>query len=163
MKDPDYFYKYLCVTHPATINLSAQTRAVPITREQIDAASSGIECVDYPTGAIKRMPMQTDPTGRDAHEPGAKLDEGKPELALLQDFANALREVGKVATFGAKKYSRGSWLQVPDGQYRYTGAMMRHFLDEADGPVDTDSGCLHAAQVAWNALARLELMLREKA
>ncbi len=163
MKDPDYFYKYLCVTHPATTNLSAKTHAVPTTSEQIGARAPDVEGIDYPTGIIKRMSVQTDPTGRNAHELGAKLDEGKPELALLQDFANALREVGKVATFGAKKYCRSGWLQVPDGRYRYTGAMMRHFLDEADGPVDADSGCLHAAQVAWNALARLELMLREKA
>jgi hypothetical protein len=40
--------------------------------------------------------------------------------------------------------------------------MMRHLLQEPYTVRDEDSGLLHAAQVAWNALARLELKLREK-
>ena len=31
-----------------------------------------------------------------------------------------------------------------------------------DGPIDPATGLMHAAQVAWNALARLELMLRDR-
>ncbi len=104
--------------------------------------------------------QERDPNGLEVAAPGAKLDAGKPELALLQDFAGALREVGKVATFGARKYSRGGWRHVDDGIHRYTSAMWRHWLDEADSPIDADSQCYHAAQVAWNALARLQLMLQ---
>lgn len=105
---------------------------------------------------------ENDPTGRDQHEAGAKTDAGKPDLSLLLLFGRALSEVGRVGTFGAIKYSRGGWQSVPDGINRYTAAMLRHVFAENDGAMDTDLPVLHAAQVAWNALARLELMLREE-
>ena len=45
-------------------------------------------------------PIEADPTGRNPHEPGAKLDAGKVYASLLADFSLALTEVAKVATFG---------------------------------------------------------------
>ena len=106
---------------------------------------------------------ERDPLGLDPHAPGAKLDAGKTRVGLvLGGFANALEQVARVGTFGANKYSDDGWLFVPEGKVRYTDAMLRHFLAECQGEVyDQDSGLLHAAQTAWNALARLELMLRE--
>lgn len=105
-----------------------------------------------------------DPTGRDQHEPGAKLDAGKPRPALvLGGFSRALAAVTEVGTFGAAKYSDNGWRSVPDGQQRYTDAMLRHWLADPCGlSPDPDSGLAHAAHLAWNALARLELMLAEK-
>jgi len=96
------------------------------------------------------------------HEPGAKLDAGKPDASLLNQFGLALLEVAKVGTFGCLKYSRGGWQSVDDGVNRYSAAMLRHWLSEHLEEIDEESGLLHAAQTAWNALARLELMLREK-
>ncbi|MDX1504641.1 MAG: dATP/dGTP diphosphohydrolase domain-containing protein [Spongiibacter sp.] len=106
---------------------------------------------------------ETDPHGTDAHSPGAKLDAGKNRLGLvLGAFAGALTEVGKVGTYGANKYTDNGWLSVPDGHARYTDAMYRHLLSEAKGEeYDPDTGIRHAAHAAWNALARLELALRE--
>lgn len=101
-------------------------------------------------------------TGADQHLAGVKLDTDKPDASLLLQFSRALMEVSKVGTFGVKKYSRGGWLEVDEGQRRYTAAMIRHLLEEDKGPMDLDSGMYHAAQVAWNALARLELLLREE-
>ena len=107
--------------------------------------------------------IEKDPHGIDQHKPGSKLDAGKPRLGLvLGAFGLALTEVGKVGTFGANKYTPNGWLSVPGGQERYTDAMLRHTLQETEGElVDPDSGLVHAAHTAWNALARLELMLRE--
>lgn len=107
---------------------------------------------------------ETDPTGRSAHEHGAKLDAGKPRVGLvLGGFAQALREVAMVGTFGARKYTDNGWVEVPDGIRRYTDAMLRHYLAEAAGEdFDDGSDLLHAAHVAWNALARLELMMRQE-
>jgi hypothetical protein len=102
--------------------------------------------------------QEHDPNGISAHAPGAKLDASKPMLSLLIDFRLALTEVAKVGTFGARKYSRGGWQHVDDGVNRYTDAMLRHLLAASD--IDADSGMIHDAQVAWNALARLELRLR---
>ena len=99
-----------------------------------------------------------DPNGVQAHDPGAKLDGGKVIAELLLDFSHALLAVAEVATFGAKKYSRGGWQHVENGETRYTGALLRHLLNRDE--IDADSGLLHDAQVAWNALARLELKLR---
>ena len=106
------------------------------------------------------MTSEHDPTGRDPHAPGAKLDGGKILAGILSDFSLALQEVAKVGTFGAQKYSRGGWQEVPHGEQRYFDALWRHLLAERHEPVDKDSGLVHQAHLAWNALARLELMLR---
>lgn len=110
-------------------------------------------------------PIEKDPRGLRANAPGAKLDAGKVRMGLIfNDMPRALFEVGRVGTFGANKYSDGGWLMVDNGIRRYTDAMDRHRLKEQiEGPFDSESGennILHAAQIAWNALARLELMLR---
>ena len=102
-----------------------------------------------------------DPYGMDQHEPGAKLDGDKPDTSLLLMFPRALLAVSEVGTFGAKKYTRGGWREVADGYIRYTAAMLRHLFQGADEEYDEDSGLQHDAQVAWNALARLEIKLRE--
>lgn len=104
---------------------------------------------------------ETDPTGKDAHEPGAKLDAGKPRMGLvLLGFHRALKEVCKVGTLGAAKYSDFGWMSVPLGVDRYTDAMLRHLFEECVTENDKDLDVLHASQVAWNALARLELIIR---
>lgn len=105
---------------------------------------------------------ERDPLGRDAHQAGAKLDAGKNRLGLvLLSFARALDAVGQVGTYGANKYTDNGWVDVPDGVNRYTDAMLRHLLKEAVGEShDPDTDLLHAAHTAWNALARLDLMLR---
>ena len=97
------------------------------------------------------------------HAPGVKLDKGKPRAGLvLGGFSRALLAVADVGTFGAQKYTPHGWLSVPHGIERYTDAMVRHQLAEASGEqTDSESGLSHAAHAAWNALARLELLLAE--
>lgn len=108
-----------------------------------------------------RDQAEHDSTGRSAHEPGAKLDAGKQRPALvLGNFARALSAVADVGTYGAKKYTPNGWRTVPNGVERYSDAMMRHWLQEQQGELcDPETKLLHAAHLAWNALARLELML----
>jgi hypothetical protein len=107
---------------------------------------------------------QKDPNGLDAHEPGAKLDAGKVRCGLvISGFAGALYQVSRVGTFGAAKYTPNGWRSVENGIARYTDAMHRHLLTEAMGEQsDPESGILHAAHAAWNALARLELLLNAR-
>lgn len=107
---------------------------------------------------------ESDPLGKSPNEAGAKLDAGKNRLGLvISGFALALQEVGLVGTFGANKYTANGWQTVPNGIERYTDAMYRHLLKEAAGEhIDPDSEMLHAAQVAWNALARLNLILQAR-
>jgi hypothetical protein len=94
-----------------------------------------------------------------------KYDGGKPCTfrGVVQYFPRAIDAVAQISTFGAKKYAWAGWENVPDGIARYSDAMVRHLFKEGAGEVlDPDSGLLHAAHTAWGALARLELMLREK-
>lgn len=107
--------------------------------------------------------IESDPTGRAPSQPGAKLDAGKVRLGLvLLGFSEALGAVGRVGTFGAAKYTDNGWSSVPLGFERYTDALLRHLLAERRESADSDSGLDHAAHAAWNALARLELLLRRR-
>lgn len=108
---------------------------------------------------------EDDPTGREPHQPGAKLDAGKTCVfrGAIGYFPRAINAVAEVSTFGASKYTWRGWESVPDGIARYSDALGRHLLREGAGEQsDPDSRLLHAAHSAWNALARLELMLKEK-
>ena len=122
------------------------------------------------TTAGRERRHTTNITGKEAGmgtESGVKLDTGKPRMDLvIEGFPRALLEVGKVAGFGAAKYTEHGWLTVPDGKRRYQSAAVRHILAEAKGDkpasVDEESGLLHLAHAAWNALAVLELALQEQ-
>lgn len=94
-----------------------------------------------------------------------KYDGGKPCAfrGVVQYFPRAVMSVAEISTFGANKYAWNGWEAVEDGIARYSDAMVRHLLKEGSGEeYDGDSGLLHAAHCAWGALARLELILREK-
>lgn len=119
------------------------------------------------------MPTETDPNGIAAKQPGAKLDAGKAPLfqGLLDYFPRAALAVASLSEYGATKYSWKGWEKVPNGFARYSNALGRHLAKESiEGPLDLDAlndpnfpaEILHATQVAWNALARLELYLREQ-
>jgi hypothetical protein len=107
---------------------------------------------------------EQDPNGKNPHEAGAKLDANKIPLfrGLIDYFPRACMAVAMVSAAGAKKYTWKGWETVPNGVARYTDALTRHLFSEAKGEtVDQDTGLLHAAHTAWNALARLELDIRE--
>ena len=93
-----------------------------------------------------------------------KFDGGKLLAHIIfEDFPDAIKEVVRVATFGAQKYARSSWKTVPNGLQRYTDAKARHFLESAAGvDLDDESGLDHLAHEAWNALATLQLKLEAK-
>lgn len=114
---------------------------------------------------IKAAATEKDPSGIDQHTPGAKLDAGKLRPALvLNGFANALEAVVEVGTDGAAKYTDNGWKEVANGFARYEDAEGRHRLKRGKGEThDKDSGSLHLAHEAWNALAKLELYLKDNA
>lgn len=96
---------------------------------------------------------------------GLKLDSEKPKIkkGFLEYFPRAIIEVAKLSEFGAKKYDWGNWQHVENGIERYSEAGVRHLLDSIiKGETDPESELLHATHEAWNALAKLELILRKK-
>ncbi len=107
---------------------------------------------------------EIDPNGRDQHQPGQKLDANKNRLGLVhRDFSLAIEQVGRVATFGAKKYTPSGWVGVPEAVERYTDALYRHLNAHDRGElVDQDSGLSHLGHACWNALALCELSERSK-
>lgn len=94
-----------------------------------------------------------------------KFDGGKAPMfrGAIDYFPRAISAVAGISAFGASKYAWKGWESVPDGYNRYSDALVRHLAYEGEGEVlDPDSGLLHAAHAAWNALARLELILKEQ-
>lgn len=94
-----------------------------------------------------------------------KYDQNKSPIyrGAVGYFPKAISGVASVSAFGATKYAWKGWEHVPDGIDRYTDAMVRHLVQEATGEVlDPDSGLPHAWHVAWNALARAELIMKEQ-
>ena len=98
------------------------------------------------------------------HVKGVKDDSGKNRVSLvIGGFALAILEVSKVGTFGANKYTDNGWQTVPNGIARYEDALLRHFMAYKDGEFfDPESKLPHLAHCAWNALAVLSLVLKER-
>lgn len=121
-----------------------------------------------------RPRSERDPTGADPKRAGAKLDAGKSPVrrGLLEYFPRACMAVANVSAAGARKYTWKGWESVPEGVDRYGDAGVRHIckaaiagsptaLDSDWREVDPALEVWHAAEEAWNALARLELLMRK--
>ena len=99
--------------------------------------------------------------------PGKKLDAGKAPIfqGVLNYFPRALNAVAGVSAYGLAKYkleyADKNWMRVENGYGRYSDALARHLANGTINPFDDESGLLHDAQAAWNALARLELLMIE--
>jgi len=80
---------------------------------------------------------------------GLKHDGDKIRMELLP--VESLLAVAEVMTYGAKKYTADSWKKVSTD--RYEGALLRHYVAHKTGELrDEESGLLHAAHMATNAL-----------
>ena len=96
---------------------------------------------------------------------GIKFDGGKAPVfrGVFSYFPRALKAVAEISGFGAQKYAWGNWKGLEDAYNRYSDGLGRHILlREVEGVNDLESGLLHDAHAAWNALARLELYLMEQ-
>lgn len=79
-----------------------------------------------------------------------KHDHGKPRHSLIPPMAE--REMAKVLTFGAQKYSEDNWRKVDDPS-RYVDAAMRHINDYRTGKWSDDESGLHHLAHAMCCLA----------
>lgn len=113
------------------------------------------ESIDDQMKRAHEVKAQYDPTGKAAHEAGAKLDAGKPRWGLvIGGFGRALELVVAVGTFGANKYSDNGWKHVDNSINRYEDAMFRHWAAWRRGEwLDPESGLPHLGHMCWNALA----------
>jgi hypothetical protein len=83
----------------------------------------------------------------------------KPRCDLLIEyFPHALLELSKICNFGAEKYGEHTWEDVPVEAYK--AAMLRHMFNAEIEECDKESGLTHETHMCWNALAQLELWLK---
>ena len=86
-------------------------------------------------------------------EQGLRFNEGKNRYDLLDPFA--VDNLTKVFTFGASKYADHNWLKGLKWS-NITSSLKRHLAAYEQGEdYDKESGLLHAAHIAWNAMALL--------
>lgn len=127
----------------------------PIPHDRCERCHEEIEAFEGPsTSAPRTLKVRT---------AGLKFDADKPRMELLiQGMPRALEAVGAVLTFGAQKYEAHSWQHVEDNHNRYWAAKTRHELARAKGEQrDPETGLLHLAHEATNALFLLELAILE--
>jgi hypothetical protein len=91
----------------------------------------------------------------------AKERKGLPiGTGVLDYFPNALAEVARVSKAGNDQHNPGQPLHWDKTKSTdHSDCMIRHFMDR--DKEDTD-GMLHAAKLAWRALAYLETLLEEQ-
>lgn len=94
------------------------------------------------------------------------------EIGIKNDFKDSklrwdllpldvIEKVVEIYTFGAKKYKENSWQNLPNGYQRYKAALFRHIVAYEKGEVyDSESGYMHLAHAAWNAIAMLYFGMR---
>lgn len=93
-----------------------------------------------------------------------KDDKNKPLIYnMLKQFALAISQVAKCSEYGHLKYKDvdhdwENFSRIDNAYARYSNSLTRHLLEEGED----ESGLNHDAHVAWNALARLEVKLRNR-
>lgn len=84
---------------------------------------------------------------------GERKNEGKIRFDLLEPFA--IEQLAKVFTIGASKYSPNNWLKGMPWS-NITASLKRHLSEYEKGiDFDQETNLLHAAHIAWNAMALL--------
>ena len=95
---------------------------------------------------------------------GVKTNNLKPQMSLLfRQFPKALEAVVMCSQYGHEKYKETdedylNYTRVDGGSKTYADAGLRHRLEQGN---DLESGLPHQFHVAWNALAELELWIKE--
>lgn len=98
------------------------------------------------------------------NEHGVKTNKNKPQISLLfKQFPKALEAITHCSEYGHQKYLESdadylNFSRVEGGSKTYADAGLRHRLKEGN---DLESGLPHQYHVAWNALAELELWIKE--
>lgn len=91
---------------------------------------------------------------------GIKFDQDKLRYDLIP--GNALDELAKVYTFGAKKYADRNW-EKGMAWSRIFGAIMRHAWAWFRGQThDPETGLNHMVHAAWGCLALVEYSITNK-
>lgn len=100
----------------------------------------------------REKPGEITKTGQ-SNDPAMRFDYGKLRWELLPD--DAIEKIVEVYSHGSLKYEDDNWRKGMKWN-RVIGSMKRHIKAFTTGEdIDPDSGCLHIAMVAWNAITLL--------
>ncbi len=153
----------------------------PISRTEDDMVENtrppGTQTLEEYMKKNNQFPYESSPP----KSTGDRDNKGKPQLSYIFDFPNALRELVRVSEYGAehrplsaelqkqlgreKGYGKRNWkkglklTKTADSQLRH---MLAFFGDRVtyDGEAAAAGHEIHVlAQVAWNAMAELEMYL----
>ena len=117
--------------------------------------------------ALVELPEHPDLPETPKQRGDRKDDQGKPLVikGFLNYFPRAVIAVARISEFGATKYEWNGFSAVENAVERYAEAEIRHLLYEiieGEGSCDKESELMHKAHKAWNAMAELELFIREQ-
>lgn len=80
-----------------------------------------------------------------------KYDTDKVRMDLVP--LECVENVGKVLTYGTKKYAENTWQDLPNFWSRYKAALLRHLTAIDKGElIDPESGLPHIDHVLCNAV-----------
>ncbi len=122
----------------------------------------GIRC-EYEKHSLSELHSWEKQTPSPKPEKFVKHDQMKARLAILFDHPKALAEVSRVLHFGAEKYSRKNWRNIPENEReRYLDAPLRHIAAYCLGEkTDAGSKLHHLAHAICSLLFTLELELEK--
>jgi hypothetical protein len=96
-------------------------------------------------------------TNRSKPDGGKRFDVGKSRMSLIPFVA--LRAIGDVYAYGERKYAAWNWAKGMKWS-RVSDSMLRHYERFSAGEaLDPESGLLHSAHMAWNAITLLSYEL----
>lgn len=82
-------------------------------------------------------------------------------MGLIRYFPDALAAVAQVSFIGNEKHNPGEPLHWSRGKSDdHLDCVIRHAVEA--GTIDPDDQCLHAAKLAWRALANLQIEIEER-
>ena len=140
----------------------------PKTEKLVDYRSTRLSLEEGPTLRERVAAQASQMAATPKTEKALAEKAAKAPIAggVLQLFPRAMYHLAQTSKAGADKYgttvSTIKFLDTPGAYELHTDAMIRHVVDEKlEGPVShKDGGLLHPVMVAWNALARLEVFLK---
>ena len=146
-------YKYTWVDEEMVVSLNRAIKLRLIDKETVDKLTDYSSIGEGLCNTNELEATDAPFVGKDGSGKNDRAD-GKLRWDLLP--LAEIEDIVSVYTEGAKKYADTSWQEIPDGFNRYFAATMRHLVAYAKGErFDSDTGCMHLAQVAWNAIAVL--------
>lgn len=90
-----------------------------------------------------------------------KFDQGKLPYDIVP--WDAVEKIIEIMQYGAKKYGKNNWQNLPDFNDRYFAALERHIIAWRKGEkLDSESGLSHLAHAGCNALFLIWKSLQEE-